>query len=382
MAVASATGLNGRLTIDLGAIVKNWQALDAISPRALTGAVLKADAYGTGLLPSGLALHNAGARFFYVATIDEGIALRAELRDAHIFILNGLYPGASDYYREHRLMPILSSMEMLEEWLTVCVRENEALPAGLHFDTGMNRLGLRIQEADAVRERMAEFGYLPQMIMSHFACADQPAHEKNRTQLALFQSILSMFPGVPASMANSAGMMISRDNHFQMVRPGIALFGGRAVAGRPNPMSPVVKLEVPILQIREGRTAESVGYGATFSLDKDSKIAVIGIGYADGFFRAFSGTNTRPGGRVMINDCILPVIGRVSMDLVTVDLSDLTGPMPNPGDMVEVLGKTITVDHQAEFAGTIGYEILTSLKGRYDREYLHPVQQLENKSAE
>lgn len=372
MAATANTGLGGRLTIDLGAVAKNWRALDALSANSLTGAVIKADAYGTGLIPSGMALYQAGARFFFVATPDEALELREKLPEAHIFVLNGLYPGSARLYEQNRLMPILCSMEMLKEWLAHCVSANEAYPAALHFDTGMNRLGFRIQEADQVREEIEQFGYLPQMVMSHFACADQPSHEKNRTQLALFQSIMSQFPGVPASLANSAGMMIGRENHMQMVRPGVALFGGRAVSGRKNPMTPVVKLEVPVLQVRTAKTGETVGYGATFELDRDSRLAIISLGYGDGFLRSLSSTNTRQGGRIVFNNRIAPVVGRISMDLLAVDVTDLKDNGPRPGDMVEIFGKTLTVDSQADLAGTIGYEFLTSLKGRYKRSYISP----------
>lgn len=372
MSVSSPTGLVGRLTVDLGAIVKNWKALDLISPGALTGAVIKADGYGTGILPAAIALYDAGARFFFVATPDEALAVRHELPQAHIFVLNGLYPGAARIYEQQRLMPVLSSMEMLAEWLTLCVNANEAYPAALHFDTGMNRLGFRMEEASVVRNQMAQFGYLPQMVMSHLACADQPNHEKNRTQLSLFQTILAQFPGVPGSLANSAGMMTTRDNHFQIVRPGISLFGGRAVSGRDNPMAPVVKLEVPVLQVRHAKTGETVGYGASYRLDRDSRIAIMALGYADGFLRALSGTNTHKGGQVVFNGLMAPVIGRVSMDLVAIDVTDLGEEAPKPGDLVEVFGKHITVDDQADACGTIGYELLTSLKGRYKRSYIPP----------
>lgn len=372
MAATATTGLGGRLTIDLGAIVKNWRALDALSAKSLTAAVIKADAYGAGLVPAGVALFDAGARFFFVATPDEALALRQQLPEAHIFVLNGLYPGAAELFEKNRLMPVLCSLEMLEEWLAYCVSANEAFPAALHFDTGMNRLGFGIRDTGRVREEMEQFGYLPQMVMSHLACADQPNHEKNRTQLALFQSILAQFPGVPASLSNSAGMMIGRENHMQMVRPGIALFGGRAVSGRKNPMTPVVKLEVPVLQVRTAKTGETVGYGASFELDRDSRLAILAIGYADGFLRSLSSTNTRQGARIVFNNRIAPIVGRVSMDLVAVDVTDLGDNAPKPGDMVEVFGKTLTVDSQADLAGTIGYELLTGLKGRYKRSYISP----------
>ncbi|ODT71191.1 MAG: alanine racemase [Pelagibacterium sp. SCN 63-23] len=364
------SGLGGQLSIDLGALARNWRALDKVSAGALTAAVVKADAYGTGIEMASKALHAAGARFFFVATPDEGIAVRAALPDAHIFILYGLYPGAANLYIRQNLMPVLSSMTMLEEWLAKCVERNEAYPAAFHFDTGINRLGFRLNEAVQVRERTEPLGFAPQMIMSHLACADIPNHEKNRTQLALFGSVLSQFPNIPASLANSAGLMSGRDYHFQMVRPGIALYGGRAVNGRKNPMQPVVTLHVPILQVTEGRTGETVGYGATYMLNRNSRLAVLGYGYADGFLRTMSGTNQRPGGKVFIRGKLCPVIGRISMDLTIVDITELGDDLPSPGEGAEVLGANIGVDEQADAAGTIGYEVLTSLKGRYSRNYI------------
>ena len=308
-AAAVATGYGARLTVDLGALKRNWQALDKVSRGALTGAAVKADAYGIGLPQAARALYQAGTRFFFVATPDEGIVVRASVpEDAHIFVLNGLYPGAAPLYVGERLMPVLCSIPMLEEWMQACLARNESLPAALHFDTGINRLGFRMNEAPVVKRMIDQLGYAPQMVMSHFACADQPQHEKNRAQLALFTSILTQFPNIPASMANSAALMTGRENHFQMVRPGIALYGGRAVQGRRNPMAPVVTLEAPVL-------------------------------------------------------------GRVSMDMIQIDVTDLPEP-PAPGDMVEILGRNITVDDQADIGNTIGYEILTSLKGRYSRSYI------------
>ena len=364
-------GTGPRLTVDLAALARNWRALEKVSAGALCGAVVKADAYGTGIVAASEALHTAGARFFFTATVDEGIQVRETLPDAHIFILDGLYPGASDAYAANRLMPCLSSLPMLEEWLAYCLRRGEALPAALHFDTGMNRLGFRLGEVEIVTSRIKELGFAPQMVMSHFACADTPSHEKNRTQGALFNSLLQYFPGIPASLCNSAGMMTARDYHYQLVRPGIALYGGRAVNGRRNPMSRVVGLEAPILQIRAARTGESVGYGASYTLARDSRLATIGIGYADGFFRSLSASNTHPGGRVAIRGRILPVVGRVSMDMVSVDITELGNQLPMPGEMAEILGPSISVDDQADACGTIGYELLTGLRlGRFQRRYV------------
>jgi len=368
--MALTSGLGGQLSIDLGALARNWRALDKVSAGALTGAVVKADAYGTGITVASKALHAAGARFFFVATPDEGIAVRAAVPEAHIFVMNGLYPGAANLYIRQNLMPVLSSVEMLEEWLAKCLERNEAYPSAFHFDTGINRLGFRLNEAGFVRERTETLGYAPQMLMSHLACADQPNHEKNRTQLALFGSVMAQFPGIPASLANSAGLMSGRDYHFQMVRPGIALYGGRAVSGRKNPMATVVTLHVPILQVKEARTGETVGYGASYSLSRDSRLAIVSHGYADGFFRSLSGTNSRPGGKVAIRGKLCPVIGKVSMDQIVVDITELGADIPSPGEGAEVLGPNISVDDQADAAGTIGYEVLTALKGRYNRNYV------------
>jgi alanine racemase len=374
-APAVTTGYGGRLTVDLGALKRNWQALDKVSRGALTGAVVKADAYGTGIAQSARALYEAGARFFFAATPDEGIAVRAALpEDSHIFILNGLYPGSAPLYVGERLMPCLSSIPLLEEWLSACLARSQALPAALHFDTGINRLGFRLNEASIVKRMIDQVGYAPQMIMSHLACADIPGHEKNRTQLALFASVLSQFPNIPASLANSAGLMTNRDNHFQMVRPGIALYGGRAVAGRRNPMAPVVTLEAPILMLRDVKTGEAVGYGALQTMTRDSRLAIVGIGYADGFFRALGSANNHRGTQVVIGGQPCPVVGRVSMDMIGVDITDLPEP-PAPGAMAEIIGRTVTVDDHADVAGTIGYEVLTSLHGRYVRQYVESVKQ-------
>jgi len=364
------SGLGGQLTVDLGALAKNWRALDKVSAGALTASVVKADAYGTGIEMASKALYAAGARFFFVATPDEGIAVRTTLPDAHIFVLGGLYPGAANLYIRQSLMPVIGSMDMLEEWLGKCVERNEAYPSAFHFDTGMNRLGFRLNEAVLVRERIERLGYAPQMVMSHLACSDIPNHEKNRTQLALFGSVLNQFPGIPASLANSAGMMTGRDYHFQMVRPGIALYGGRAVNGRKNPMANVVTLHVPVLQVKEARTGESVGYGASYSLSRDSRLAILGHGYADGFFRSLSATNQRPGGKVFLRGKLCPIVGKISMDLSIVDITELGPNLPKPGEGAEVIGPNISVDDQADAAGTIGYELLTALKGRYTRNYV------------
>jgi alanine racemase len=204
--------------------------------------------------------------------------------------------------------------------------------------------------------------------MSHLACADQPSHEMTRKQNGLFQGILNLFPDIPASLANSAAIMTSKDYHYQMVRPGIAAFGGRAVNGRPNPMAPVIRVEAPILQIKDARIGETVGYGALHRLRRDTKLAIIALGYADGFFRSLSGIGGQLGGKVAINGAFAPVLGRISMDMMAVDITDVPGYI-QPGDAVEVLGPNISIDDVADAARTIGYEILTSLNGRFPKRY-------------
>jgi len=368
--VSAYTGqFSGRLTIDLSAIARNWKGLSKISSNSLTAAVVKADAYGCGMVPVAKTLSQAGAQFFFVATPDEGHALRTEMPDVHIFILNGLFAGAGKFYAQHRLMPIINSIPMLNEWLALCVEAGEALPAGFQFDTGMNRLGFRLPDISIVQSRIKETGYQPQVIMSHLACADIPAHEKNGTQRALFQSVIAHFPQIPASLANSAAILGGRENHFQMVRPGISLYGGRAVQGRPNPMAGVVTLEMPLIQVREARTGESVGYGATQTLNRDSRLAIVGAGYSDGLLRSASSSNGRSGGFVAVRGKLAPILGRVSMDTIIVDITELGPNIPNPGEMIEIIGPNVSIDDLADACGTIGYEILTSLQGRFNRFY-------------
>ncbi len=267
-------------------------------------------------------------------------------------------------------MPVIASMAMLEEWLAKCVERSEAYPSAFHFDTGINRLGFRLSEAAAVRERIEKLGYAPQMVMSHLACADQPNHEKNRTQLALFGSVLSYFPGIPASLANSAALMTGRDYHFQMVRPGIALYGGRAVMGRANPMQPVVTLHVPILQVKEARTGGIGGlWRRLFALARQP--ARHSRAWLCGRLHAHLVGHEHAAGRQGGDPrAALPGGGRVSMDVIVVDITELGSNLPNPGEGAEVLGPNVLIDDQADAAGTIGYEILTSLKGRYTRNYV------------
>ncbi|WP_404404718.1 alanine racemase [Pelagibacterium halotolerans] len=368
--IRNCTLLGGGIEIDLDAIARNWRALDTVAADALTGAVLKADAYGTGIKAVSRTLFKAGARFFFVATPDEGLSLKAAVPQAHVFVLDGLLPRTARDYAEHGLMPVLAALEQLEEWLQYCLSVGRAEPAALHFDTGFNRVGFRMSEAEQVADALKRSGFEPQMIMSHLACADQPQHEMTRKQYGLFQGLRNHFPNIPASLANSAGLMASKDYHFQMVRPGIAVYGGRAINGRPNPMAPVIRMEVPVLQTKSARIGETVGYGASYRLRRDSRLAIIAMGYADGLFRSLSGVPGQKGGAVAIGGQIAPIVGRVSMDMTAVDITDIEAPV-GAGDTVEVLGETIGIDDVAEAAGTIGYEILTQFNGRFPRRYVN-----------
>lgn len=368
--IRNSTLLGGGIEIDLEAIARNWRALDTVAADALTGAVVKADAYGMGIKAVSRTLYRAGARFFFVATPDEGLALKAALPKAHVFVLDGLVPGQARDYAEHGLMPVLASLEQLGAWLDFCLAKGTAAPAALHFDTGFNRVGLRLDQVDRVADLLGQSGFEPQMIMSHLACADQPRHEMTRMQYGLFQGLMHRFPNIPASLANSAGLLASRDYHFQLVRPGISVYGGRAINGRPNPMAPVVRMQVPVLQTKTARTDETVGYGASYRLQSDTRLAIIAMGYADGLFRALSGIAGQKGGAVAIGGQIAPIVGRVSMDMTAVDITAIESPVAE-GDLVEVLGETIGIDAVADAAGTIGYEILTRFNGRFPRRYVN-----------
>jgi alanine racemase len=358
-----------RLTIDLGALTANWQRLAArVGEGTATAAVVKADAYGVGLEPAAEGLAEAGCHTFFVALPDEGVRLRRTVRDAAIYVLNGLIPGSADALVAHDLRPVLSSMPEIEEWSAVKAAGVDT-SAAIHVDTGMNRLGLTVGEARWLAdERELLAAIRPSLLMSHLACADAPEHPLNRKQLTAFRAVRVLLPNIPASLANSGGIFLGSDYHFDLVRPGIALYGGIAVADMPNPMQPVVTLQAPVLQVREVRRDDTVGYGAAEAARRTSRVAIVGVGYADGYHRRAGSSATRAGARAYLRDRFVPLIGRVSMDLLALDVTDV--PNVSRGDVVELLGPHILVDEVAGHAGTIGYEILTSIGRRYDRAYV------------
>ncbi|MBD8553076.1 alanine racemase [Rhizobium sp. CFBP 8762] len=359
---------SNRLTIDLSALKDNWLRMRQLSGKARTSAVVKANAYGLGVEPVARALASAGARDFFVASMEEGIELRGILADVRIYILAGLWPGHEKAFQQHGLIPVINSVEQLE-----VVRQAGWLPYALHVDTGMNRLGLSLQEA---RQVAASDAPSPLVVMSHLACGDEPGHPLNASQLSRFRQAAALFPDAEASLANSAGVFQGDDFHFDLTRPGIAVYGGEAVNDAANPMKPVVKAEARIIQIRSALAGDTASYGASATLARDTRIATVTVGYADGYHRSVSGAGVTvrqaaPSGAFgFLHGTRVPHLGRVTMDLSLFDVSDLPETAVTAGDYIELFGNAIALDDVARAGGTIGYELLTSLGKRYVRHYI------------
>jgi alanine racemase len=359
------------LSINLAALRANWRELNKASGAAECAGVIKADAYGLGLEEMARALRDEGCATFFVATLAEGRLLRNVEPAAVIYILDGLLPGAAAYYAGFDLRPCLGSLAEVREWAAYCDATGRRLGAAVHVDTGINRLGLPSDEVDALAAEPALFEkFSLALVMSHLACADEPAHPMNALQKKRFDELRAKLPPAPASLANSGGVFLGPAYHYDLVRPGIALYGGRALQGTANPMQWVVQLQARILQVREIARGEPIGYGATFRTERDSTVATLACGYADGFLRALSGTSNQPGPVGYIGDHPVPVVGRVSMDLITVDVSGVPPELARRGAWVEVMGARTTIDDLTDRAGTIGYELLTRLGRRVHRVYL------------
>ena len=353
------------LTVDLGAVIRNYRLLRAKAPNALCAAVVKADAYGLGADKVAPALAAAGCEVFFVAHLGEALDLRPRLPGATICVFNGIAPGAEGEFAENDLVPVLNSLEAVESW-TKAARTAGRLPALLHADTGMSRLGLDDGELERIADEPGLLSGLDiRWFMSHLAVADQPDHPLNELQLERFGAARARLPAMKASLANSSGIFLGSSFHFDLLRPGAALYGVNPTPGQANPMEAVVGLQAPILQLREIDSPGSVGYGASHSITKPTKIVTIAVGYADGYLRSLSNR-----GRCHVGRYELPVIGRVSMDLLTLDASALPAKLARPGTMVEVISGRHPVDAVARDAGTIGYEILTGLGARYARTYV------------
>ena len=355
------------LTVDLRAVRANYRLLRSmLGAPALCAGVVKADAYGLGASYVSLALFAEGCRHFFVAHLDEGLALRPYLpRSADIFILNGLPRGAEHECAMAALIPVLNSLEQAETWSSCARKLARALPTVVQIDTGMNRLGLMPDNVAAFANKYAGSGVFDlRFAMSHLACADTPAHEANAMQLAVLRKIAAFFPDVPRSLANSSGIFLGRDYHLDLVRPGAALYGVNPAPTAVNPMRPVVRLAARVIQVRDASQGDRVGYGLDYSVPAASRLATLSIGYADGLHRLWGKS-----GAVFFEGKRLPVVGRVSMDSIVVDASGAPGPI-GPESEVEVIGDCHSVDDLARAAGTIGYEVLTALGHRYRRVYL------------
>ncbi len=368
---AEDAGAQAILTIDLDAIAANWRLLAARVAPSECAAVLKADAYGLGAARVAPALHRAGCRTFFVALLAEARALCPHLpADARILVLNGLVAGAEAECAAAGLIPVINSLAQLERWREESAGRGAALPLVLQVDTGMSRFGLSAAELETLAGRPALVaGLRPLLLMSHLACADTPAHEANGRQRARFAEAEAMLaaivPGARSSLAASSGIFLDADFHGALVRPGVALYGVAPTQGEANPMHPVVRLEARCVQVRRVGAGETVGYGATFTAAHPTLVATLAVGYADGFLRA--GSNR---GAVAKDGTVLPILGLVSMDCITVDAGPPGSERLREGDLVELIGPTRTLADVARDAGTIPYEILTALGRRYARRYL------------
>src|SRR5258707_3804970 len=365
-ALAAATGV---LTVDLDAIVANWRKLEKIAVPAECGGVIKADAYGCGVDPVARALASAGCKAFFVATLDEARAARAAVPAAAIYVLDGFFQNCGDAYAKFDASPVIGHLNELGEWDVFCGRSGWSGGAAIHIDTGMNRLGLTIAEAQGIIPRINAGDHGITLVMSHLACAESLNHPLNAKQLATFREIASLFSGVAASLSNSSGIFLGPQFQFDLVRPGAALYGVNPTPEADNPMQPVVDLKARIVQMRNVEKGESVGYGGTWTARRPTKLAIVSAGYADGYFRAAGGIDGTRSAEVIVAGKRCPVAGRISMDLMAVDVTDLPNNAARRGHMVTLLGEGITVDELAHHFGTIGYEVLTSLGPRYARVY-------------
>jgi len=367
----------GVLTIDLTALADNWRALARLSAPAEAAAVVKADAYGLGIEHAVPALAEAGCRRFFVALPHEGVRVRAVAPEATIYVLSGpLGPEAAAVLREHGLVPVLNSVRDTAIWEAEGWLDGRQLPAALHVDTGMNRLGMTLAEAAHFASENALTGAVEiALLVSHLACADEPGHPLNARQLEVFRQARQLFPGVEASLAASSGVLLGGDYLCELTRPGIELYGGMAGAAGFAPRT-VVTAQARVLQVRKAARSEAVGYGAAMRLARDSELAIAGAGYADGLPRSASGAGVPlraavPGGAMgFIRGQRVPVAGRISMDLTIFDVTGLGADAVAPGDMIELFGPNIPIDEAARAAGTIPYELLTGLSRRFHRVYV------------
>jgi len=355
------------LTVDLDAIAANYRLLSERAGGAQVAGVMKADAYGLGMDRVAPALVRAGCRVFFTAHVEEGIRLRGIVpADSTVYVLHGPPPGTAADFVEHRLIPVLNDPGQVREWSAACARAGRRLPAAVQVDSGMSRMGLSPADLASLGDPHAWLtGFEPVLVMSHLACADEPDHPMNAAQRARFDAIRAGFPPLPASLANSSAIFLGPAFHYDLARPGAALYGINPQPGAPNPLRQAVSLDARIVQVRTIEAGTAVGYGARHVAAGTQRIATIGIGYADGWLRALSGR-----GHAFVDGVQVPVAGTVSMDSITLDVTGIPEARLQPGMTVELLGPHQHVDAVAAEAGTIGYEVLTRLGSRFERRYL------------
>ena len=350
------------VTVDLDAIAANWRLLHDKAPDSDCAAVVKADAYGLGLEATAAALRRAGCKTFFVAHVFEGQQLRALAPESTIYVLNGLMPRTAPLFLKSRLRPVLGSLPEMEDWLDATARTRS--PCALQIDSGMNRLGLIADMIPAAVHLSQKLNVA--LVLSHFVWSGRRnRHDDVAKQIALFEEARKHWPGVPASMANSSGIFYGPEAHYDLVRPGYAIYGGNPTPDRPNPMRSVVTFEAKVIQVHEVPAGESVGYDSHWTAPSARRLATLSAGYADGIPCGAIGTNAEVRGQALVDGALCPIVGRVSMDLIVIDVTD--APTIERGDSVELLGSEISVDDLAQRAGTIGYEILTRLGLRSHR---------------
>ena len=364
-----AAEAGGILTVDLSAIEANWRALGRRIMPSECAAVIKADAYGCGIEPVAARLSRAGCKTFFVADLLEARRARSAAPDAAIYVLNGLLPGTAPTFADLRARPVIGSMVELAEWDAFCSAQRWQGGAALHVDTGMNRLGITASEAAALAPRIRSENHGITLLMSHLACAEEQDHPLNERQINLFREVRILYRRITSSLSNSSGIFLGNSAHCDMARPGVALYGVNPTPGRSNPMRPVIELEARIAQVRIVQKGETVGYNAGWTAKRTSRLAVVAVGYADGYLRAASASDEAPGADAIVAGKRCPIAGRVSMDLIEIDITDLPDNSARRGDLAKLIGDEISVDDVASAAGTIGYEVLTSLGRRYHRVY-------------
>ena len=359
----------GILTIDLAAIVANWRALGRRAMPVECAAVIKADGYGCGIEQVATALAKAGCKTFFVADLGEARRVRSVAPEQTLYVLNGLLAYTAAAYAELRARPVIGSMVELAEWDAFCATHQWRGGAALHVDTGMNRLGISAADAAALAPRIRTENHGITLLMSHLVSSEEPEHPLNARQIQAFRQVRILYRGIPASLANSSGIFLGDKAHCDMVRPGVALYGVNPTPGQSNPMQPVIELQAHVVQVRNVARGETVGYNAAWTAKRASRVAVVAVGYADGYLRAASASDDRPGGNALVAGRRCPIAGRVSMDLLAIDVTDLPDSAARRGDLVTLIGGGLSVDAVANAAGTIGYEVLTSLGRRYHRVY-------------